>query len=327
VVDPAQYAYRNWIESLGLPIHEGYFVEDLREIELGWWDARGCNAAFLALEGQQNVSEARVTEIRPGETLPPLKFALDEAVYVVEGQGICTVWQEGGPKHSFEWQKHGLFLLPRNAELFFNNAWTGNGGIDQGEFYSEAKVIEESDPKVAAKRKAYWKGNFFPDMRAWDQLVAFRGRGAGGRTIFIEFPGSPMSCHMSVFDAGTYKKGHRHGPSYVIVIPAGEGYSVMWPEGGDKVVVPWREGSVFVPPDYWYHQHFNVADEPARYLALHPPRPFAKSGIPGNQIEYPEEEPFIREKFEAELKQRGLGSLMPPEAYQDASFEWTYAEG
>jgi gentisate 1,2-dioxygenase len=357
VVDPAQYAYKNWIESLGLPIHEGYFVEDLREIELGWWDKRGCNAAFLALEGQQNVSEARVTEIQPGETLPPLKFALDEVVYVVEGQGICTVWQEGGPKHSFEWQKHGLFLLPRNhhhqfsnargdqralllhnnylpvamagapdAELFFDNAWTGHRGIDQGEFYSEAKIVEESDPKIAAKRKAYWKGNFFPDMRAWDQLVAFRGRGAGGRTIFIEFPGSPMSCHMSVSDAGTYKKGHRHGPSYVIVIRGGEGYSIMWPEGGDKVVVPWKEASVFVPPDYWYHQHFNVADEPARYLALHPPRPFAKSGIAGNQIEYPEEELFIREKFEAELKERGLQSLMPPEAYQDAAYEWTYAE-
>ncbi|MFT5540112.1 MAG: mannose-6-phosphate isomerase-like protein (cupin superfamily), partial [Alphaproteobacteria bacterium] len=221
MTESAQYAYRNWIESLGLPIHKGYGVEDLRNLELERWGERECNAAFLLLEGQQNVSEARVTEIQPGQTLPSLKFALDEVVYVVEGQGICTVWQEGGKKHSFEWQKHSLFLLPRNhhhqlsnargdqralllhnnylpvamagapdPELFFNNAWEGKGGIDQADFYSEAKVVEEKDPKVAAKRKAYWKGNFFPDMQVWDKLVPFKGRGAGGSTIFIEFPGS-----------------------------------------------------------------------------------------------------------------------------------------
>lgn len=357
MVERAQFAYDNWVKSLGLPIHKGYSVEDLRDIQLGRWDERDCNAAFLMLEGQQNVAEARVTEILPGKTMPPLKFALDEIVYVVEGEGTCTVWQEGGAKRIFEWQKHTMFLLPRNhfhqffngsgtrralllhnnylpvamagapdIELYFNNNCMGGHTIDADNFYSEAKIVEEKDPRIAAKRKAYWTGNFFPDMSIWDKLVAFRKRGAGGKTVFIEFPDSNMSCHMSVFDAGTYKKGHRHGPSYVIVIPAGEGYSIMWPEGGEKVIVPWREASVFVPPDNWYHQHFNIGATPARYLALHPPRPFSKSGIDGSQIEYPNEEPFIREKFEAALAQRGERSLMPAEAYKDPSYEWAYAE-
>jgi oxalate decarboxylase/phosphoglucose isomerase-like protein (cupin superfamily) len=357
VVEPAQYAYENWVKSTGLPVHRGYYVEDVREIELGRWDARDCNAAFLILEGQQNVSEARVTEILPGKSLPPLKFAFDEIVYVAEGQGICTVWQEGGAKRSFEWHKHAMFLLPRNhyhqlanargdrraillhnnylpvamagapdPELYFNTECRGGPGIDAENFYSAARMVEETDARIAARRKAYWTGNFFPDMRAWDKLVPFKTRGAGGKTIFINFPGSNMSCHMSVFDAGTYKKGHRHGPSYVIVIPTGEGYSIMWPEGGDKVVVPWREASVFVPPDNWYHQHFNIGDAPARYLALHPPRPFGKAGAPENQIEYPNEEPFIRDKFESTLAQRGLRSLMPPEAYKNPRYEWSYAE-
>jgi len=97
--------------------------------------------------------------------------------------------------------------------------------------------------------------------------------------------------------------------------------------GGEKVIVPWREGSVFVPPDNWYHQHFNVGADPARYLALHPPRPFAKAGAPENQIEYPDEESFIRQKFEAALGERGLKSLMPPEAYRERTYEWSYVEG
>jgi hypothetical protein len=134
---------------------------------------------------------------------------------------------------------------------------------------------------------------------------------------------------MSVFPAQTYKKAHRHGPGFVIVIPGGAGYSVMWPEGQDKVVVPWQEGTVFVPPFRWFHQHFNLGAAPARYLALHPPR-----GLPGyseaidepmhDQIEYPDEEGSVRERFEAELAKRGLTSRMPGEAYRDRNFEWGY---
>ena len=58
------------------------------------------------------------------------------------------------------------------------------------------------------------------------------------------------------------------------MIPAGEGYSVLWEEGKEKIVAPWHEGSMFVPPNKWFHQHFNVGATPARYLALHPPRQF-----------------------------------------------------
>ena len=353
----AQYGYDHWIQSIGVPIHSGYFLDDLRTLELGWWAERECNAAFLQLEGQEGVAEARVTEIPAGKTLPPLKFALDDVVYVVEGQGFCTVTSaDGKTARTFEWQKHSLFLLPRghthqlsnaqgdkparllhnnylpvsmvgipDPELYFNNGVEALNRL-QDDFYSEAKI----SPVAAARGRvrASWIGNFFPDMRAWDKLVPFWGRGAGGHTVFIEFPNSPMTCHMSVFDAGTYKKGHRHGPGFVIVIPKGEGYSVMWPEGRDKVVVPWHEGSVFVPPNRWFHQHFNVGLEPARYLALHPPRQFSGTGErvdPGqNQIEYPDEEAFIREKFEGELAARGTKSLMPQECYEDRDYEWDY---
>ena len=43
-------------------------------------------------------------EIPPGQTMPPLKVAVDEAVYVVEGRGLTSIWQEpGGETVSFEW--------------------------------------------------------------------------------------------------------------------------------------------------------------------------------------------------------------------------------
>ena len=78
------YTYDEWMEAQGIPIYRGYYIEDLRTLQLGWWDARECNSAFIQLVGQEGVTSARVTEIPPGKTLPPIKFALDEIVYVVE---------------------------------------------------------------------------------------------------------------------------------------------------------------------------------------------------------------------------------------------------
>src|ERR1051325_8376157 len=40
-------AYDQWVESLGLPIHRGYFVQDPRTGEVGWWEGRQGNGAFL----------------------------------------------------------------------------------------------------------------------------------------------------------------------------------------------------------------------------------------------------------------------------------------
>ena len=87
-----EFTYDRWMKSKGIPIHRGYFIEDLRTIELEWWEERGCKAAFIQLLGQEGVSASRVTEVPPGKSLPPVKFALDEIVYVLSGRGLTTVW-------------------------------------------------------------------------------------------------------------------------------------------------------------------------------------------------------------------------------------------
>jgi quercetin dioxygenase-like cupin family protein len=359
------FSYDMWMESIGIPIHKGYYIEDLRTLELEWWEERKCKAAFFQLMGQEGVSSARVTEIAPGKSLPPLKFALDELVYVAQGRGLTTVWRkEGSPKKTFEWEAHSLFLLPhghyrqfsnmqgdkpvrllhysylplamsaiQDPEFFFNNPYEPGDLVasGNGDFYSEAKLIQGGNDEFLGLR-AFWYGNFFPDMRAWDKLDANRKRGAGGKSVFLQFPDSELSAHMSVFAAQTYKKAHRHGPGRVIIIPAGEGYSIMWEEGKEKIVVPWHECSVFVPPNRWFHQHFNAGGQPARYLALHPPMQFhghaeKVEDRAKDQIEYPDEDPWVRQKFEAELTKRGLESLMPDQAYRDREYEWSKAMG
>ena len=353
-----EFTYDRWMDSIGIPIHRGFFIEDLRTVELGWWDERQCNAAFVQLTGQEGVSSATVMEIPAGKTLPPVKFALDELIYVLQGRGVTTVWaKDGAPKKTFEWQDRSLFQVPHNyfqqlgnmrgdkparvlrysylplatslvtePRFYFNNPFLGEDLLSKGtELYSEAKLVQDGDPSLAwGGKSVYWFGNFFPDMAAWNSLSTNR---RGGMSVTIVFPNSEMSCHMSVFPNRTYKKAHRHGPGRVIVIPGGEGYSVLWEEGKDKIVAPWHEGSMFVPPNKWFHQHFNLGSIPARYLALHPPRQFRGHAEKvedraKDMIEYCNEDPWIRKKFEQDLDKRGITSLIPDEAYKVKSFEW-----
>ena len=357
----ATYTYDKWMHSVGIPVHKGYFIPNLNGLELGWWEERGCQSAFIQLMGQEGIIEARVSEIPPGESLPPFKLAVDEVVYVVSGRGLTSVWTGNESRRTVEWQAHSMFLLPRNRhhqfsntqgtapvrllhynylplamttvadpQFFFNNPYDAPDQLGEGSagFYSEARAVPRIDRRG---RDGYlWLGNFFPDMRSWDKLEANQRRGAGGQSVYIQFPGSEMSSHMSVFDPRLYKKAHRHGPGRVIVIPAGDGYSILWEEGKEKIVVPWQEASAFVPPNRWFHQHFNVGGARARYLALHPPTQFhgytdeSVGDLSNDQIEYADEDPEIRERFEEELGKRGLTSLMPDEAYKNRDYLWDY---
>ena len=346
-----------WVASTGIPVHEAYFVPDLRDLELEWWEERQCHATFLKLAGFEGVSEARVSEIGPGKSTAPLKFGFDEGVYVLEGRGLTNISNEAsGQRISFEWQKHSLFLLPRHYHhhfsnlqgdrparlfhfnylpitmmavpdptFFFDNPYVQDDTTaDMNGLYSEARM---KVPRPGEMGRNVWSGNFFPDMGSWDRLETGGVRGAGARHVAITFPGSPITSHMAVFDPFTYKKAHRHGPGVVIVIPGGEGFSVMWPEGKEKIMIPWREGSAFAPPNRWWHQHFNVGSAPARYLAIHALPALStwssrEETLAQDQIEYPDEDPWIRRTFEAELEKRGLRSAMPTEAYRDRNYKW-----
>ena len=344
-----------WAKSLGLPIHRGYYIEDGRTVELGWWEERQCYSAFVMLSGQEGTGEMRITEIPPGESLPPLKFALDELVYVLAGRGLTTIW-EGANSKTFEWQDRSMFLLPRNQthqlsnaqgnvpvrlvhynffptalagipypELFFNN----DNFLPVKEQSIDADLYSTATSAPSSTGSVLWWGNFFPDMAGWEKFRHQGSRGAGAAGVAMQFPHSPHFAHMSVIPTQKYKKGHRHGPGFAIAIPAGEGFSIMWKEGQEKVIVPWHEASIFIPPSRWFHQHFNTGTIPARYLALHPPVQFAYDekvdDRAQNQIEYVDEDPFIREMFKEALAKHGLETGMPDEAYTNRDFKWSTA--
>jgi gentisate 1,2-dioxygenase len=254
----------------------------------------------------------------------------EELVFVLSGHGGTTVWIEGGKKQTFEWQEGSLFSPPLNTWhqhfngegdrparfLAMTNAPTVMNLFHNPDFVFNCDYVfrdrydgAEDYFAGGAKRLTghFWETNFLRDVRAFE-LDDARERGAGGRLSALEIANNLMSAHISQFPVGTYKKAHRHGPGAHVIILRGQGYSLMWPEGAEIRRFDWQEGSVFVPPDRWFHQHFNAGGEPARYLALKAFSESVKAG--GDQIEYEDEDPRVRKMFEETLAKRGLKNRM-----------------
>ena len=305
-------AYDQWLAKQDAPIHTGYYIEDVRTVERGFWSLRGCPGAILNLAGHQGVTEARVLEIPAGKTIPQFRMAVEEVVYVAEGNGICTVWAEGHPKVTFEWQKHSFFRIPNNywyqlsntrgdrpaitlhtsylpmamatnadPGFFFNNPYVDTSELYEadGKFYSEeARAVRTKNNRGDHESVSEtWYANFFPDLTLWDHLNAYTQAGRLAYAGGIQFPNSALRTGMLVLPSRRYRTAHRHGPGVTIIgVQEATGFVIMWPEGAkreDYVIAPWQEGAVFVPPNQWYHMHVNSGAVENRQLRIFPPKP------------------------------------------------------
>lgn len=341
--------YQKWVDSHGIPIIRDFYIEDLRKVELAPWDWKGTPGAYLNLIGTGDVNDAYVCEIAPGKSMKPQRLLFEEMIYVVEGSGATSVWNDEARKVTFEWQAGSLFSPPVNTwRQHFNGSGTrparfmavtsapplinlfrdldfvlNNPFVFKNRFDADRESFSGGGQSYMVKDRTVWDTNFISDVRAM-QLFAWEKRGAGGSNIMIELAENSMGAHISEFPVGTYKKAHRHGPGAHVIIIGGKGYSLMWPEGEAPKRFDWHEGSVIVPPERWFHQHFNTGKSPARYLALRAAgRKFTqpwgatysvdesvKSG--GDQIEYEDEAPLVREMFEHALAKEGVVCRMDP---------------
>lgn len=331
--------YEQWQETENIPVIHGFFVDDLTAVPVEPWERMGGKGAFINLDGAGGVCDCYVSEIPPGSSLKPQKHLFEETVLVLKGRGATTVWQEGGRKQTFEWQEGSLFAPPINtwyqhfngheseparyasvttAPLIFN-LFRNSEFVLSNPFQFKDRYADE-EGAFSGKGKAFadrvWETNFVPDVYQY-ALTPWRERGYASTNVMFEMAGNTMKPHISEFPVGTYKKAHRHGPGAHVFILNGTGYSLLWPdEGQPKTKVDWHKYSMFVPPDFWFHQHFNAGKDPARYYAVtwgHLRVNFSIIGRvdashkdKGNQIEYPDEDTDIMETFESELAKSSL---------------------
>jgi uncharacterized RmlC-like cupin family protein len=88
--------------------------------------------------------------------------------------------------------------------------------------------------------------------------------------LWFELAGNNvLSAHLAELSPSGNSVRHRHTTEAYIYIVAGHGFSIVNYDGEPEERVEWSEGSLFSPPVWAWHQHFNAdPDAPARYLAI-----------------------------------------------------------
>ena len=244
--------YTMWVKDQGLEIQSAIYQLDLHAVALKDWPARGGKGVFLNHDASRTSNDAYVCEIAPGGELAPRRQLFEEMVYVLDGRGSTSVWNDQGAKITFEWKKGAIFAIPLNASHQHFNA----SGKEPARFVSvtNAPAIINAfgdlefvfgtkydfrdrfsgEPDYFAN-KGEQKGllldtNFVADAINLP-LIAAKERGAGGGHIRFNMAKGSMNSHISQFPVGTYKKAHAHGPGAYVIVMSGEGFSLMWPEG------------------------------------------------------------------------------------------------
>ncbi|MCH7548964.1 MAG: DUF2490 domain-containing protein, partial [Candidatus Krumholzibacteriota bacterium] len=110
--------------------------------------------------------------------------------------------------------------------FIFNNtyAFTDRFSGEEGYFSGEGTMYQHR----------LWQTNFVPHAGTI-QLYDQKERGAGGLNVTLDLAANSMVAHISQFPVGTYKKAHRHGPGAHLIILEGEGYSLFWQEGQERI--------------------------------------------------------------------------------------------
>ena len=158
--------------------------------------------------------------------------------------------------------------LPMVMNTFHNEAFVFGTDFDFVERTGKKEYFAgEGDLITVRQGNHMWETNFVPNL-ASVELQSWGDRGAGGTNIMFVLADGTMHAHISEMPVGTYKKGHRHGPSFHVMCVTGQGFSLMWYEAEqDFRRIDWKHGVVLAPGDRQFHQHFNTGPRPARYLA------------------------------------------------------------
>jgi quercetin dioxygenase-like cupin family protein len=336
--------FLEWCEADGLRVVTGYSVDDLCTLPLSHWERLGGPAAYCHLEGSQGFVGSLVAEIPPGGKLKPIRHLFEELILVLEGHGATQFWCEKTNQTTIlEWQTGSIFSPPLNAKhQHFNGSATervrfvaGNNApivfntLNSADFIFNApyEFTDRFSGQADYFSSDYKPGefedvsvNFIPDAYSVP-LTKYPNRGPDFSRLGISGSGNKaMVGHIMQIGSGTYRKPHFHGAGAQVIVLRGKGYSLMWPKGGPIKRVDWHKGSLFVPPEAWYHSHFTTSKEPGLHLALR--RGQRGVGIRylattperegGTIMDYEDEPPEVRTMYEAELAKEGVPSRMPP---------------
>ena len=337
--DRSDTPFEKWALTEGIPIVRGYYVANAYEVPLKPWKRKGGLGALIVLEGGEGFSSAYICEIPPGESLKPQRHLFEEKIFILQGKGESRIWYESEKAQTFSWQENALFSPPLNvwhqhintgkqpvkyvavtdAPLVFNTYGNedfifGDNFMFKDRYNGQADYF---DGKGRMLNKTTWAGGFIPDARKpfLDETTEY---GQGFKVLSVELSENKMGSHLAQIEVGVYKKPHRHAAGAHLIITEGTGYALMWYDWDKKVKADFQRGTIYCPPEQWWHTHCNTGSQPVKQIAL-------RCGIPGigkiyqqrlgikkggDMLEREDEPPQVRKLFEDELAKKGLKSTI-----------------
>lgn len=234
-----------------------------------------------------------------------------------------------------------IMQLFNDTDFIFNSAYHFKKRYNPSDAGSYFDAWEEFGWDTLEERPAYG-GALIPDAVSLE-LPKGGNRGFGHKSLALRnMSGNQFIGFIAQYPPGRYSKTHAHQPGPVLICLAGAGYTMCWPKSAG--MTPWQDGNAdqvkiteYVPggmvsaapgDENWFHGHFGVGG--LRVLAHTVGYPQATVGPPGvaiasslrdikdggGTIEYPDEDPMVREIFKQKLAVIGATFDMPDSLYQ-----------
>ena len=245
--------YLRWVRGEGLDIITAHYVPQPAHRRAEAMGApRRQRGVFINHEASRTSNDCYVCEIPPGRKLAPHRQLFEEMVFILNGRGSTTVWNNAGQRITFEWKAGAIFGIPLNCwHQHFNGsgqeparyvAVTNSPPVinlyEDVDFVFNSKRDFKSrftgEPDYFAAARSEQEGaldtNFIADAVNLPLSIA-EERGAGGGHIRFNWPRARCPATSRNSRSAPTRRRMRHGPGAHVIILTGEGYSLMWPDG------------------------------------------------------------------------------------------------
>jgi hypothetical protein len=227
------------------------------------------------------LADCHVREIPPGLSLAPQRHPFEQIILVLAGRGSTSFCNDDGASVNFEWKAGTLFAVPLDTTCrHFNGsgtqcarfvAVTTAPGIINAR--GDSALVESPCPDFVEASHAAASMSDLDHSSLLDALdcplLRIPECGAGGH-LSSHMGTRGLSILISQLPPETCGKPHAYGPDAYTIVLAGEGYSLVWPEGGQRMRWAWRQGALLAAPNAWWRQHFNSGKSPARLVTVAP---------------------------------------------------------
>ena len=334
-VRPSDTPYDRWISKSRerIPVFEGLLIQDARIEPLYPWPDMGVDGLYVKMADYQ-ITDGWILELPPKGETRPQRHLFEAGMYFFGGHGYIELQQEGKRAQRVQYQYKTLFSIPLNVQYkivnessepvrvvavtsfpFVINSMNNEEFVFNNPFSFTDRYNAEEDFDTYSKHVEMNQTNTNVVQDALHyELDSYDRRGKGSSNMHWTMSGNSMiDLHVSEVPSGLYKKAHRHSSDAFILIIGGEGYSLTWAEGQyeQRIRVDWQEGTIFVPPIYWYHQHLNPGTETARYVAINAPLLVTALGLRFSDQLDPDLDDIEREFRSEVAKRRGEIGVAP----------------